>query len=74
MALRIDDRWLWLGFGVFLFVAARQIRHGISETVWLTEIDPAQYLESERKDDKPPEDGKSIIVEYSFSPFTNCQS
>ena len=56
MAARIDDRWLWLGFGVFLFFAARQLRNSIQETVRLTEIDPAQYEDREERDKKSPED------------------
>ncbi|RMX73043.1 hypothetical protein D0869_14001 [Hortaea werneckii] len=60
MALRIDDRWVWLGFGVFLFFAARQLRKSIEETVRLTEIDPAQYEDREERDKKPPEDSISV--------------
>ena len=61
MAPRVDDRWVWLGFGVFLFFAARQLRQGIRETVRLTEIDPAQYEDLEDKDEKSPENCESML-------------
>ncbi|KAI6866755.1 hypothetical protein D0864_13178 [Hortaea werneckii] len=60
MAPRIDDRWVWLGFGVFLFFAVRQLRNSIQETVLLTEIDPAQYEDREERDKKSPEDSISV--------------
>lgn len=39
MAYRIDDRWLWLGFGVFLFAAAKGIQYAIRDIVQLTEVE-----------------------------------
>ena len=52
MAPKVNDRWLWLGFSVFVFLAAKGIQYAITDTVRLTEIDPYQY-ESKKKDDKP---------------------
>lgn len=71
MALRIDDRWVWLGFGVFLFFAARQLRNSIEETVRLTEIDPAQYEDREERDKKSPEDCISSPVTTRLFRFTS---
>ena len=71
MAPRIDDRWVWLGFGVFLFFAARQLRRGIRETVRLTEIDPAQYEDLENKDEKTPEDCTSTNVDCTLEKGTS---
>ncbi|OCK81017.1 hypothetical protein K432DRAFT_404168 [Lepidopterella palustris CBS 459.81] len=38
MALRIDDRWLWLSLGVFTFFAAKGVAYGLREIVRLTEV------------------------------------
>lgn len=38
MALRIDDRWLWLGLGVFTFFAIKGVAYGLREVVRLTEV------------------------------------
>ncbi|KAK5124109.1 hypothetical protein LTR85_001812 [Meristemomyces frigidus] len=62
MAPRIDDRWLWLGFGVFIFFAARNIRNAIKDTVILTEIDPAQYEDNDEKGKKQPEDSIDLAA------------
>ena len=43
MAPKIDDRWAWLGFGIFLFFAAKGIRYAIEDLVRLSEIDPYQF-------------------------------
>lgn len=67
MAHRINDRWLWLGFGVFIFFAARSIRSAIKETVLLTEIDPAQYEDKDDKHVKQPEDGKNTQLEICIA-------
>ena len=53
MPLQIGDRYLWLGFGVFIFFAAQGIRYAISDMVRLTEIDPYQYEPRNKKDDQP---------------------
>ena len=55
MPPKIDDRWLWIGFGVFLFFATKGIRYAMTDVVRLTEIDPYQYdFQHERKEQ--PED------------------
>jgi len=56
MVPRIDDRWLWLGFSVFLVTAAWRIRHAIQDIVALTLIDPAQY---DRRDDENEKAGNA---------------
>nr|OQO28626.1 hypothetical protein B0A51_03343 [Rachicladosporium sp. CCFEE 5018] len=38
MATRIDDRWLWLGASITLFLMAHGIRHGIHDILRLTEV------------------------------------
>ncbi|KAK6428463.1 hypothetical protein LTR95_015393 [Oleoguttula sp. CCFEE 5521] len=38
MVTRIDDRWLWLGASVTLFLMAHGIRYAIRDTLRLTEI------------------------------------
>lgn len=43
MALRLDDRYLWLGYGIFAVVAACGIRIAIHDIVRLTIIDASQY-------------------------------
>jgi len=46
MPSRIDDRWVWLGFGVFLTAAAWRIRRNMTDVVALILIDPVQYAPS----------------------------
>lgn len=55
MTYRIDDRWLWLGTGVALFIAVKGISHAIRDIVRLTAI---QSLKDESEDErqKQPED------------------
>nr|OQO19351.1 hypothetical protein B0A51_12813 [Rachicladosporium sp. CCFEE 5018] len=38
MATRIDDRWLWLGASITLFLMAHGIRHAIHDILRLTEV------------------------------------
>ncbi|KAF2132787.1 hypothetical protein P153DRAFT_333367 [Dothidotthia symphoricarpi CBS 119687] len=38
MASNIDDRWLWLGLGVFTFVAITRVSAGLHQVRTLTEI------------------------------------
>src|SRR3954465_12188177 len=38
MAPTIDDRYLWLGLGVFTFIAIRGVAHGLRTIVQLTEV------------------------------------
>lgn len=60
MAFRIDDRWLWLGFGVFLFAAAKGFQYAMTDIVRLTEIEPYQY-DFQREEKELPEDSKRSI-------------
>lgn len=55
MSPKIDDRCLWLGFGIFFFAAAHGIRYAITDIVRLTAIQPLQK-EEEAKEPQP-EDG-----------------
>ncbi len=52
----IDDRWLWLGFGIFFLAATRGVQYALKDLVQLTELEP---LPPEPKDVKKdlPEDG-----------------
>ncbi|KAL5460805.1 hypothetical protein PMIN06_002559 [Paraphaeosphaeria minitans] len=38
MAHHIEDRWLWLGLGIFTFFAVRGVAHGLRRIVTLTEV------------------------------------
>lgn len=53
MPTRIDDRYLWLGFGIFLFFAAQGIRHAITNTVRLTELEPIHSRKDDEEDQQP---------------------
>ncbi|KAF2468236.1 uncharacterized protein BDR25DRAFT_305217 [Lindgomyces ingoldianus] len=56
MAPRIDDRWLWLGLGVFTFIAIKGVAHGLRTIVHLTEVhtkppQPSNPLPARGKED-----------------------
>lgn len=55
MAPRIDDRWLWLGLGAVIILAAHGIRSAITDVVRLTEFDPAQFPENDALQDDEAE-------------------
>lgn len=55
MAYRIDDRWLWLGAGVALFIAVKGISYAIHDIVRLTEVQPL-INEQDEEHQKQPED------------------
>ncbi|KAF2203764.1 hypothetical protein GQ43DRAFT_469718 [Delitschia confertaspora ATCC 74209] len=38
MATRIEDRWLWLGVGVFTLIAIKSVSHGLQSLLHLTTI------------------------------------
>ncbi|KAF2791560.1 hypothetical protein K505DRAFT_280489 [Melanomma pulvis-pyrius CBS 109.77] len=38
MVPRIEDHWLWLGLGVFTFLAVRGVSHGLTQIVTLTTV------------------------------------
>ncbi|KAK5241981.1 hypothetical protein LTR16_008865, partial [Cryomyces antarcticus] len=38
MTRSISDRWLWLGLGAFIVVAARGISYGLHDIVQLTKV------------------------------------
>ena len=61
MALRLDDRYLWLGFGVFFVAAAYGVRYAITDLLDLTEVEPAIPAEEKGKEEKP-EDGVSFYT------------
>nr|POF19944.1 hypothetical protein CFP56_52193 [Quercus suber]POF19946.1 hypothetical protein CFP56_52195 [Quercus suber] len=46
MPYHLNDRWLWLGFGIFAALAAHGIRFAIKDIVRLTRIDPVQLRDS----------------------------
>jgi len=53
MASQSDDRWLWLGLGVFFFFAAQGIRHAIGDMVRLIELPPEEEEPPARAQDGP---------------------
>ncbi|KAI4957681.1 hypothetical protein J4E86_004820 [Alternaria arbusti] len=44
MASNIPDHWLWLGLGVFTFIAVQQVSHGLNHIRTLTEIRDPQNI------------------------------
>ncbi|KAF2187770.1 hypothetical protein K469DRAFT_704721 [Zopfia rhizophila CBS 207.26] len=38
MAPRIDDRWLWLGLGIFTLIAIKCVSHGLDHIISLTTV------------------------------------
>lgn len=59
MQRQVDDRWLWLGFGVVLFFAARGVRYAITDIVNITKIDSSQ-LDSKQATENA-EDSESCL-------------
>ncbi|KAF2707595.1 hypothetical protein K504DRAFT_458093 [Pleomassaria siparia CBS 279.74] len=46
MAPRIEDHWLWLGLGVFTFIAIRGVSQGLQHIVTLTTVhQPVPFLQ-----------------------------
>lgn len=71
MTYRIEDRWLWLGTGVALFIAVKGISYAIRDIVRLTAI---QSLKDESEDErqKQPEDCTySFLSSSPVSQLTN---
>ncbi|USW54209.1 hypothetical protein Slin15195_G075280 [Septoria linicola] len=60
MASRLDDRWLWLGAGVFFLAAASYIKHALTHIVHLTELDPAQFPANDHSHGTHPEESVDI--------------
>ena len=56
MSPRIDDRWLWFGFGVFFLLAAKGVRYAIEDTIRLTKLerydDETNDAQRERPEDR----------------------
>ncbi len=40
MSRHLDDRYLWIGFGIFFVAAAYGIRYAITDIVQLTQLEP----------------------------------
>ncbi|KAI4926050.1 uncharacterized protein J4E92_006787 [Alternaria infectoria] len=49
MASNIPDHWLWLGLGVFTFIAVQQVSHGLNNIRTLTEIRDPQNIPQQRR-------------------------
>ncbi|RYN30570.1 hypothetical protein AA0112_g6771 [Alternaria arborescens] len=49
MASSIPDHWLWLGLGVFTFIAVQQVSHGLQNMRTLTEIRNPQNIPQQRR-------------------------
>lgn len=60
MSGRIDDRWLWLSFGIVTIVAVHGIRRAIQGLVAETKLDPYSYEPCEKHTTEHPEDGITI--------------
>ena len=65
MSLRVDDRWLWLGFGVFFVCAAHAVRYAIRDVVELIRLD--SDLDTGEDDTKTlPEDSTKLRRLYAL--------
>ena len=60
MPPRIDDRWLWVGFGIFAFFAVKGIRYAIADLIHLTNKDPFRH-KTQKNQTRLPEDGGPIV-------------
>lgn len=63
MSPRIDDRWLWLGFGVFFLLAARGVRYAIEDVTRLTRLE-RYHDETADANREKPEDSMSHNPSY----------
>jgi len=54
MSRHLDDRYLWLSFGVFFVAAAYGIRYAITDIVRLTRLEPPEEQANSIKE--TPED------------------
>ncbi|KAK3714672.1 hypothetical protein LTR37_007652 [Vermiconidia calcicola] len=59
MVPTVDDRWLWLGFGIIIICAVKGIRYAVSDIVDLTAIDPYPDEPKPKKHEEQPEDSES---------------
>ncbi|KAF1975653.1 hypothetical protein BU23DRAFT_597440 [Bimuria novae-zelandiae CBS 107.79] len=67
MAHHIEDRWLWLGLGIFTFLAAKTVSHGLRRIVSLTEV--------HRNPPPPPSTlTEDAIKTSSLSTLATCQN
>ena len=64
MPSKIDDRWLWLGFGVFFFVATKGIRYAFQDITELTKLDPIQPS-TKRKSVQDASEDSTFDFEFS---------
>ena len=53
MLSNLDDRYLWLGAGVFAFIAVKAIRHALTDLMELSREDPASLSPSTLKGELP---------------------
>lgn len=62
MSLRIDDRWLWLGFSAFALLALGGIRYAVKDVIQLTKL---ERIEDENADSnrEKPEDSTSDLLD-----------
>ncbi|KAL1585406.1 hypothetical protein WHR41_05762 [Cladosporium halotolerans] len=72
MVYRIDDRWLWLGAGIALYITFKGISYAIRDIVRLTAIEP---LDKDHDDERQqqPEDSISLdaLRALATSPHQN---
>jgi hypothetical protein len=57
---RLNDRYLWLGAGIFLSLAIKGISHAIHDILHLTEVTPLQTIAEKDESQAQPEDCKRL--------------
>lgn len=62
MPPRIDDKWLWLGFAAFFYVAAKGLRYAIRDTIELTRVPPSHYEIKTADANEQPEDSEFFLL------------
>ncbi|KAJ4345758.1 uncharacterized protein N0V89_011893 [Didymosphaeria variabile] len=67
MAHHIEDRWLWLGLGVFTFFAVKGVAHGLRRIVALTEVHKSPPP-------IPPNRTEDAIKSSSLATLATCEN
>ncbi|KAF2636112.1 hypothetical protein P280DRAFT_473262 [Massarina eburnea CBS 473.64] len=73
MAPTIEDRYLWLGLGVFTFVAVKAVAHGLRHIVTLTEVhNPLPVPPPQPPADSSPRRKEDSIKTSSLITLATC--
>ncbi|KAF2442276.1 hypothetical protein P171DRAFT_417293 [Karstenula rhodostoma CBS 690.94] len=67
MVHHIEDRWLWLGLGIFTFFAVKGVAHGLRRIVTLTEVHKAPPP-------IPPNRTEDAIKAASLATLATCEN